>query len=92
MIKEIRAICDRYTEDGLSVFPTGIAFTFWEQYLLLTWYLFLAIMTIATAVLVIISLIVFNPWVAAMVAIVVVSMTIELGKILSYFINSNFIF
>lgn len=33
MIKEIRAICDQYTEDGLAVFPIGIPFTFWEQYL-----------------------------------------------------------
>lgn len=68
MIKEIRAICDRYTEEGLAVFPTGIAFTFWEQYLLLTWYLFMAIVTISAVVLVVISLIVFNPWVAAMVS------------------------
>ncbi|KAI6171989.1 Protein patched-like protein 1 [Aphelenchoides besseyi] len=79
MIKEIRAICDRYTEDGMAAFPTGIAFTFWEQYLHLSWYLFLAIVIIGTAVLLVISVTVFNPWAAAMVAIVVVSMTIELS-------------
>lgn len=27
MIKETRAICDRYTADGLAVFPSGLAFT-----------------------------------------------------------------
>ncbi|KAI6242942.1 Protein patched-like protein 1 [Aphelenchoides fujianensis] len=64
---------------GLSVFPTGIAFTFWEQYLHLSWYLFLAILIIGTAVLLVISITVFNPWAAAMVAIIVVSMTIELS-------------
>ena len=68
MIKEIRTICDHYTADGLAVFPTGIAFTFWEQYLHLTWYLFLAIVIIGTAVLCVISVMVFNPWAAAMVS------------------------
>ncbi|CAD5211462.1 unnamed protein product [Bursaphelenchus okinawaensis] len=79
MIREIRAICEKYTAEGLPVFPSGIAFTFWEQYLHLSFFLFLAIVVIATAVLFVISLIVFNPWAAAMVAIVVVSMTVELA-------------
>ncbi|CAD5215815.1 unnamed protein product [Bursaphelenchus xylophilus] len=79
MIREIRAICEKYTDDGLPVFPSGIAFTFWEQYLHLSYFLVLAIVVIAAAVLVVISIIVFNPWAAAMVAIVVVSMTVELA-------------
>jgi len=43
-IKEIRAICDRYAADGFPVYPTGIPFTFWEQYLQLTFYLFVSIL------------------------------------------------
>ncbi|VDN28481.1 unnamed protein product [Gongylonema pulchrum] len=35
MYYEIRSICDRYTDMGLPNFPSGIAFTFWEQYLYL---------------------------------------------------------
>ncbi|KAI6242632.1 Protein patched-like protein 1 [Aphelenchoides fujianensis] len=78
MIKEIRGICERYTREGLAVFPTGIAFTFWEQYLDLSWYLFMAIVIIGTAVFLVISITVVNPWAAAMVTIIVVSMTVEL--------------
>ena len=33
MIKEIRGIAEDFTERGLPNFPSGIAFTFWEQYL-----------------------------------------------------------
>lgn len=79
MIKEIRAICERYTEIGLPNFPIGIAFTFWEQYLHLSWHLFLAICTIAASVFLVISILIFNPWAAFMVMVVVVSMTIELA-------------
>uniref|UniRef100_A0A183CG75 SSD domain-containing protein n=1 Tax=Globodera pallida TaxID=36090 RepID=A0A183CG75_GLOPA len=71
MIKEIRAICDRYSADGLPVYPSGIPFTFWEQYLKLTFYL--------------ISAILFNPWAAVMVAIIVVTMTVELAGFMGVF-------
>uniref|UniRef100_A0A915DZN8 SSD domain-containing protein n=1 Tax=Ditylenchus dipsaci TaxID=166011 RepID=A0A915DZN8_9BILA len=85
MIKEIRAICEQYTTQGLAIFPIGIPFTFWEQYLHLTSHLFEAIVIIAVAVLIVISLIIFNPWAAAMVAIVVVSMTVELAGFMGLF-------
>ncbi|VDP18176.1 unnamed protein product, partial [Onchocerca flexuosa] len=79
MIREIRGICDRYTEMGLPNFPSGIAFIFWEQYLNLRWNLLLAIGVITSAVFIVISILVFNPWAAIMVTIVVISMTIELA-------------
>uniref|UniRef100_F1KQC5 Protein patched 1 n=1 Tax=Ascaris suum TaxID=6253 RepID=F1KQC5_ASCSU len=79
MIKEIRAVCDQFAKEGLPNFPSGIAFTFWEQYLHLSWHLFLAICTIAASVFLVISILIFNPWAAFMVMVVVVSMTIELA-------------
>uniref|UniRef100_A0A1I7XEC2 SSD domain-containing protein n=1 Tax=Heterorhabditis bacteriophora TaxID=37862 RepID=A0A1I7XEC2_HETBA len=79
MIEEIREICDEYTEKGLPNFPTGLAFTFWEQYLSLRWNLFFAICIIAFAVFAVISLLMFNPWAAAMVMVIVVVVTIQLG-------------
>ncbi|VDN24577.1 unnamed protein product [Gongylonema pulchrum] len=79
MIREIRSICDRYTDMGLPNFPSGIAFTFWEQYLYLSWNLFVAICVIACSVFIVISVLIFNPWAAVMVMIVVVTMTIELA-------------
>ncbi|KAJ1374370.1 Protein phosphatase type 2C 3 [Parelaphostrongylus tenuis] len=79
MIEEVRAVCDAYTAKGLPNFPNGLAFTFWEQYLFLRWNLFCAICVIAFAVFAVISLLMFNPWAAAMVMVIVVIVTIELG-------------
>ncbi|KAF7638648.1 SSD domain-containing protein [Meloidogyne graminicola] len=79
MIKEIRSICDNYTFEGFPIYPTGIPFTFWEQYLQLTFYLFISILIIATVVLL------FNPWAALMVAIIVVTMTVELAGFMGLF-------
>ncbi|CEF68755.1 Protein patched homolog 1 [Strongyloides ratti] len=85
MIREVRGICENYTDQGLPNFPSGIAFTFWEQYLHLRWHLFLAICTIAGCVFVVVSVIIFNPWAATMVMLIVVSMCIELAGFMGIF-------
>uniref|UniRef100_A0AC35U3X0 SSD domain-containing protein n=1 Tax=Rhabditophanes sp. KR3021 TaxID=114890 RepID=A0AC35U3X0_9BILA len=85
MIKEVRAVCDNYSVNGLPNFPSGIAFTFWEQYLHLSWHLFLAILTIAGCVFTVISVLIFNPWAAAMVMLIVVSMCVELAGFMGLF-------
>uniref|UniRef100_A0A1I7Z3V5 SSD domain-containing protein n=1 Tax=Steinernema glaseri TaxID=37863 RepID=A0A1I7Z3V5_9BILA len=85
MIREVRGTCERFEAEGLPNFPQGIAFTFWEQYLDLSWNLFLAICIIAGCVFLVVSSIIFNPWAAAMVMIVVVSMTIELAGFMGLF-------
>uniref|UniRef100_A0A7E4ZZF6 SSD domain-containing protein n=1 Tax=Panagrellus redivivus TaxID=6233 RepID=A0A7E4ZZF6_PANRE len=82
MIKEIRAICDKYAEQGLDNYPSGIAFTFWEQYLDLTQNLMVAIGIIAFAVFCVISLLLFNPWAAACIMIILLMMTVELAGFL----------
>ncbi|CAD6193959.1 unnamed protein product [Caenorhabditis auriculariae] len=79
MIEEIRGISEEFTDRGLPNFPSGIAFTFWEQYLSLRWNLLMAICIIAFAVFTVISVLMFNPLAAAMVMIIVVVITIELG-------------
>ncbi|PIC47712.1 hypothetical protein B9Z55_006965 [Caenorhabditis nigoni] len=79
MIEEIRAICEEYTERGLPNYPSGIAFTFWEQYLSLRFNLFMAILIIAAAVFTVISILMFNPWAATLIMCIVVITTIELG-------------
>ncbi|CCD72979.1 Protein patched homolog 3 [Caenorhabditis elegans] len=79
MIEEIRATCEEYSERGLSNHPSGIAFTFWEQYLTLRWNLFQAICIIALAVFCVISILMFNPWAATLIMCIVVITTIELG-------------
>ncbi|KAL3994010.1 Patched family protein [Acanthocheilonema viteae] len=78
MIKEIRAVCDKFNADGLPNFPAGVVFTFWEQYLHLSTNLFQAICVIAFAVFCVISIILCNPWAAGIILIVLLLMTIEL--------------
>ncbi|KHN71235.1 Protein patched -like protein 1 [Toxocara canis] len=82
MIKEIRAVCDKFANEGLPNFPSGIAFTFWEQYLHLSSNLLQAICVIAFAVFFVISLIICNPWAAGVIMIILVLMTIELAGFL----------
>lgn len=79
MIEGIRGTCEEFTSEGLDNFPQGLAFTFWEQYLSLRINLFFAIVIIAFAVFAVISLLMFNPWAAAMVMVIVVTTTVELG-------------
>ncbi|VDK43168.1 unnamed protein product [Anisakis simplex] len=82
MIKEIRAVCDKFTSEGLPNFPSGIAFTFWEQYLHLSSNLAQAICVIAFAVFFVISIIICNPWAAGIIMVILVLMTIELAGFL----------
>uniref|UniRef100_A0A8R1DMA1 SSD domain-containing protein n=2 Tax=Caenorhabditis japonica TaxID=281687 RepID=A0A8R1DMA1_CAEJA len=79
MIEEIRSTCEEYTERGLPNYPSGIAFTFWEQYLSLRFNLFMAIVIIAAAVFTVISILMFNPWAATLIMCIVIITTIELG-------------
>jgi hypothetical protein len=82
MIKEIRAISEKYAAQGLDNYPQSIAFTFWEQYLDLNWNLLKAIGVISFAVFCVISLLLFNPWAACCIMVVLLMMTVELAGFL----------
>ncbi|CAJ0585861.1 unnamed protein product, partial [Mesorhabditis spiculigera] len=84
MIKDIRRICDNFTNEGLPNFPQGIAFTFWEQYLHLSGNLLKAIALIALAVFVVISLLLFNPWAAGIILIILICMTVQLAGFMGW--------
>ncbi|CAJ0951468.1 unnamed protein product, partial [Mesorhabditis belari] len=84
MIKDIRQICDNFTDAGLPNFPQGIAFTFWEQYLHLSGNLLKAIALIAFAVFVVISLLLFNPWAAGTILVILVCMTVQLAGFMGW--------
>uniref|UniRef100_A0A1I7YH77 SSD domain-containing protein n=1 Tax=Steinernema glaseri TaxID=37863 RepID=A0A1I7YH77_9BILA len=84
MIKEIRSICEEYQLLGIDSFPHGIAFTFWEQYLHLNENLINAIGVIALAVFCVISFLLFNPWAASCIMVILVLMTVELAGFLGF--------
>ncbi|XP_064605910.1 protein patched homolog 1-like [Liolophura sinensis] len=77
-IKEIREICDTFTEKGLPNYPSGIPFTFWEQYLHLRFYLLMALLCILGVTFVVICFCLMNPWAAAVVVFVLSMMVVEL--------------
>lgn len=60
--QEIRHICERYTNEGLAVHPTGEVFIFWEPYFALSKSLTVALVVISFAVFITISILLFNPW------------------------------
>ena len=66
-IREVRAICDTFTADGLPNFPSGIPFTYWEQYLNLRFYLMLSFICVFIGIFVVLTVSLMNPWVASIV-------------------------
>uniref|UniRef100_A0A0K0E695 SSD domain-containing protein n=1 Tax=Strongyloides stercoralis TaxID=6248 RepID=A0A0K0E695_STRER len=84
MIKEVRAICSRYTELGIDNFPSGIAFVFWDQYLNLNITILKAIGIITFAVFIVITILLFNVWAAACICFTLMIMTLELAGFLGY--------
>ncbi|KAI6228220.1 Protein patched-like protein 1 [Aphelenchoides besseyi] len=84
MIKEIRAICENYTHAGVPNHPSGIAFTFWEQYLDLNRNLVYAIVVISFAVFCVVSIMLFSPWAAACILFILLMMTVELAGFLGF--------
>ncbi|XP_013398571.1 protein patched homolog 1 isoform X2 [Lingula anatina] len=77
-IEEIRKICDSYTNNGLAVYPSGIPFTFWEQYLHLRFYLLLALICVLGVTFLVITLVLMNPWAGFMVVMVLAMIVVEL--------------
>jgi hypothetical protein len=63
----IRDICDTYTDRGLPNYPSGVPFTFWEQYINLRFYLALSILCILMVTFVVLTLVLLNPWLASIV-------------------------
>ncbi|OTF71663.1 patched-like protein, partial [Euroglyphus maynei] len=45
-IQDVRSVCQRFEERGLPNFPTGIPFTYWEQYLGLRFYMIIALLAV----------------------------------------------
>lgn len=65
-------------------YPQSIAFTFWEQYLDLNVNLMKAIGVISFAVFCVISVLLFNPWAACCIMVVLLMMTVELAGFLGW--------
>lgn len=79
MITQVRQVCAKFEEQrGLPNFPTGIPFTFWEQYINLRMWLLLAIASILAAAFIMTSILMMSPWIGIIVVLVVSSIVIQL--------------
>nr|KAI8754123.1 protein patched-like protein 1-like [Biomphalaria glabrata] len=78
VITEIRKICDDFSSKGLPNFPSGVPFTFYEQYINLRFYLMLSLICVLVVTFVVLTVVLMNPWIAAIVVIVLGMMIVEL--------------
>ena len=78
----MRAICKKFEDRGLPNFPAGIPFTFWEQYLKLRFFLFLALACVLVAIFLVLCLALMSIWAAAVIVLVLASMVVELFGVL----------
>lgn len=68
----IRQNCESFSTQGLPSFPTGLPFTYWEQYIYLHGYLWMAVGIVLAATLVVLSLALMNLWAALIVVSIIV--------------------
>ncbi len=81
-IEQVRAVCKKFEERGLPNFPAGIPFTFWEQYLKLRFFLFLALACVLVAIFLVLCLTLMSIWAAALIVLVLAAMVVQLFGVL----------
>ncbi|KAI9550392.1 putative hedgehog receptor patched [Daphnia sinensis] len=78
MIEQVRGICKKFEDRGLPNFPAGIPFTFWEQYLKLRFFLFLALACVLVAIFLVLCVSLMSIWAATVAVFVLAAMVLEL--------------
>lgn len=66
-IEKVRIICNNYTSLGLSSYPNGYPFLFWEQYISLRHWLLLAISVVLACTFLVCAVFLLNPWTAGII-------------------------
>ena len=82
-ISQVRAICEKFAEKGLPNFPRGNPFTFWEQYIELRFWLLISLVTIIGVVLILVAVVMANPWLSILLCLVVATITTQLFGVMS---------
>lgn len=76
-LQDVREICDKYAEEGLSNYPSGVPFTFWEQYIWLRRQIIIAISISLAVSFLAMAMLLFNIWAAAVIVLVLAMITVE---------------
>ena len=66
-IEKVRTICSNYTSLGLSSYPNGYPFLFWEQYIGLRHWLLLSISVVLACTFLVCAVFLLNPWTAGII-------------------------
>lgn len=82
MIEQVRGICKKFEDRGLPNFPAGIPFTFWEQYLKLRFFLFLALACVLVAIFLVVCVSLMSIWAATVTVFVLAAMVLQLFGVL----------
>ncbi|GFR30951.1 protein patched [Trichonephila clavata] len=77
-IREVRALCEKFENRGLPNFPSGLLFTYWEQFINLRQDLLLLLLYTFLFIFFVFSLLLFNPWAAAVEVVILFVITLEL--------------
>uniref|UniRef100_H2Z0N8 SSD domain-containing protein n=1 Tax=Ciona savignyi TaxID=51511 RepID=H2Z0N8_CIOSA len=78
VIKSVRSVCETMTTSDFKSYPSGYPFTFWQQYIDLRYWLFVSLGCVIGAVFVVLSIVLFNPWAAAIMALFLAMIATEL--------------
>ncbi|XP_065070103.1 protein patched homolog 1-like [Rhopilema esculentum] len=78
IIKVVRKHCQEFADKGLPNFPTGMPFVYWEQYIYLHGYLWLAVGIVLASTLIVLAIALMNLWAALLLVAVLVMNTFEL--------------
>lgn len=84
-MNEIREICRKFEALGLPNYPTGIPFTFWEQYVNLFFYQILAHLIVYAGIFLVITIFFLNLWSGALVVGQLMCMSLQLYGSLGWF-------
>nr|KAG5702217.1 hypothetical protein BaRGS_033929 [Batillaria attramentaria] len=77
-VKAVRSVCDDFVARGLPNYPSGVPFTFWEQYINLRFFLLLALLCVLTTTFLVLTITLMNPWLAAVLVVVLAMILVEL--------------
>ncbi|XP_040844670.1 protein patched homolog 1 isoform X2 [Ochotona curzoniae] len=77
-IEKVRSICSNFSSLGLSSYPNGYPFLFWEQYIGLRHWLLLSVSVVLACTFLVCAVFLLNPWTAGIIVMVLALMTIEL--------------
>ncbi|KAM7098859.1 protein patched homolog 2 isoform 2-T2 [Molossus nigricans] len=83
-IEGARAACAEAGQAGVRAYPSGSPFLFWEQYLGLRRCFLLAVCILLACTFLVCTLLLFNPWTAGLIVLVLALMTVELFGIMGF--------